>query len=85
MSVTFVHIFYFKVVVSLSCYYYELFKYEMFVISEMFHDLQEDNVATVLFQQSCDNSPAAIADNIARYLDKLGWDYFKTKNGSYVR
>lgn len=41
--------------------------------SEMFHDLQEDNVATVLFQQTCDNSHRAIAENIARLESAAYW------------
>jgi hypothetical protein len=33
----------------------------------MFHDLHENNVASALFEQSCDNAPWAIKQNIARY------------------
>jgi hypothetical protein len=32
----------------------------------MFHDLHENNVASALFEQSCDTSPWATKENIAR-------------------
>jgi hypothetical protein len=43
----------------LRCLY--LYAYE-----EMFHDLHENNVASALFEQSCDTSPWATKENIAR-------------------
>lgn len=41
--------------------------------SEMFHDLHENNVASALFEQSCDMAPWAVAQNISRLEEAVYW------------
>jgi hypothetical protein len=43
-----------------------MFVRTVYAYEEMFHDLHENNVASALFEQSCDTSPWATKENIAR-------------------